>query len=83
MKLGGGLLTDKSKPFSLREDVIDSAIQQIIESGKKTILIHGGGSFGHPLAKKYSISDGLNTSVKNQNPLLSANSSIHYKQYQM
>jgi len=66
LKLGGGLLTDKNKPFSLREDVIDSTIQQIIDSGKKIILIHGGGSFGHPLAKKYNISKGLNVSIENQ-----------------
>lgn len=66
LKLGGGLLTDKNKPFSLREDVIESTIQQIIDSGKKIILIHGGGSFGHPLAKKYDISNGLNISIENQ-----------------
>lgn len=66
LKLGGGLLTDKNTPFSLREEVIDSAIQQIIESEKKIILIHGGGSFGHPLAKKYDISNGINSSVENQ-----------------
>ena len=66
LKLGGGLLTDKDKPFSLREQVVDSAIQQIIDSGIKIILIHGGGSFGHPTAKKYSISNGLNTTIDNQ-----------------
>jgi len=66
LKLGGGLLTDKNKPFSLREDVINRAIQQIVDSGEKIILIHGGGSFGHPLAKQYEILDGLNASVKNQ-----------------
>jgi len=60
------LLTDKNTPYSIREDVIDSAIQQIIDSREKIILIHGGGSFGHPLAKKYSLSDGKNASVENQ-----------------
>ena len=66
LKLGGSLLTDKNKPFSIREDVVKSAIHQIIEANKKIILIHGGGSFGHPLAKKYSISKGLDKSIPNQ-----------------
>jgi isopentenyl phosphate kinase len=66
LKLGGSLLTDKNKPFSIREEVVKSAIQQIIDAREKLILIHGGGSFGHPLAKQYSISKGINPSIENQ-----------------
>ena len=66
LKLGGSLLTDKDKPSSIREDVVRSAIQQIIDANKKIILIHGGGSFGHPLAKKYNLSAGINPEIPNQ-----------------
>ncbi|MFW9770801.1 MAG: type 2 isopentenyl-diphosphate Delta-isomerase [Candidatus Thorarchaeota archaeon] len=66
LKLGGSLLTDKNDPFSLREDVIDSTIEQIIKSHQKLILIHGGGSFGHPLAKEFQISKGFNPLIKDQ-----------------
>jgi len=66
LKLGGSLLTDKLEPFSLREEILENCLNQIIESKKLIILIHGGGSFGHPLAKKYQISQGLNTSIKDQ-----------------
>lgn len=66
LKLGGSLLTDKNKPFSLREDIIKNAIKQLIAANEKVILIHGGGSFGHPLAKKYNILKGVNTSIQNQ-----------------
>ncbi len=66
LKLGGSLLTDKNKPFSIREDIVKSAIRQIIDAKEKLVLIHGGGSFGHPLAKKYSLSKGLDTSIPNQ-----------------
>jgi len=66
LKLGGSLLTDKNEPFSIREDVIKSAIHQIIEANERLILIHGGGSFGHPLAKKFNISKGLDSSIPNQ-----------------
>lgn len=66
LKLGGSLLTDKNKPFSIRENVIENSINQIINYKKPLILIHGGGSFGHPLAKKYRISEGMNASIENQ-----------------
>ncbi|UCC20084.1 MAG: type 2 isopentenyl-diphosphate Delta-isomerase [Promethearchaeota archaeon] len=66
LKLGGSLLTDKNKPFSLREEILDNCLNQIIESKKSLILIHGGGAFGHPIAKKYQISQGLNKSIENQ-----------------
>ena len=66
LKLGGGLLTDKNNPLSLRKDVIKSAVTQIINADEKIILIHGGGSFGHPLAKKYRISKGIDKSIPNQ-----------------
>jgi isopentenyl phosphate kinase len=66
LKLGGSLLTDKNVPFSIREDVVKSAVHQIIKANEKLILIHGGGSFGHPIAKKYQISQGLNSTISNQ-----------------
>jgi len=66
LKLGGSLLTDKNKPFSLREEILEICLTQIIESKKSLILIHGGGSFGHPIAKKYQISQGLNDSIEDQ-----------------
>ena len=66
LKLGGSLLTDKNTPFSLRKEILESCLSQIIESKKLIVLIHGGGSFGHPLAKKYQISQGLNDSIKDQ-----------------
>ncbi|MHA1753867.1 MAG: isopentenyl phosphate kinase [Candidatus Helarchaeota archaeon] len=66
IKLGGSLLTDKDKPFSLRRKVVKKCIYQIIQSNEKIILIHGGGSFGHPLAKKFKIVDGFNPEIKDQ-----------------
>ncbi|MFX1468992.1 MAG: type 2 isopentenyl-diphosphate Delta-isomerase [Promethearchaeota archaeon] len=66
LKLGGSLLTDKNKPFSFRDEILESCLDQIIESKKSIILVHGGGSFGHPVAKKYQISQGFNASIKDQ-----------------
>ncbi len=66
LKLGGSLLTDKNSPFSIREDIVKDSVRQIIDSKERLILIHGGGSFGHPLAKKYKIKNGFDSSVPNQ-----------------
>ncbi|MBD3229619.1 MAG: acetylglutamate kinase [Candidatus Lokiarchaeota archaeon] len=66
IKLGGSLITNKNKPFSLKKDIIRKAINKIISGNEHTILIHGGGSYGHPIAKKFEIFDGYNPNVKNQ-----------------
>jgi isopentenyl phosphate kinase len=46
--------------------VIKNAISEIIESKKKIIIVHGGGSFGHPIAKKYNINSGIDPTIPNQ-----------------
>ncbi|MFX1572384.1 MAG: type 2 isopentenyl-diphosphate Delta-isomerase [Promethearchaeota archaeon] len=66
LKLGGSLLTDKSEPFSIREQILNDSIQQIVDCRKKLVLIHGGGSFGHPVAREYNISNGINPAIQNQ-----------------
>ena len=66
LKLGGSLLTDKSKPFSIRNETLEQSVEEIVSSKKKLIIVHGGGSFGHPVAKEYGISDGFNKNVKHQ-----------------
>ena len=63
IKLGGGLITDKGsmKKFDEKavEKVVDS-LSSISELGASIILVHGAGSFGHLLAKKWEIANGLN-----------------------
>jgi isopentenyl phosphate kinase len=60
LKLGGGLLTDKEEEFSIREDVLKRVAGEIKDGTREEIIIiHGGGSFGHPLAKKYGLQEGF------------------------
>jgi len=62
IKLGGSALTKKDKVFSLRDDVLEmvaAQLRELIEVDKeKVIVIHGGGSFGHPVASAYSMNKG-------------------------
>jgi isopentenyl phosphate kinase len=66
LKLGGSLLTEKNKPLSIRKKIIKNTIQQIIDANEKVILIHGGGSFGHPIAKEYKILQGIDPTISDQ-----------------
>ena len=71
IKLGGSILTDKNIPYSMRNEVINSLISQISENYQtsnppKLIIIHGAGSFGHPIANSFSIQNGLNQNIPNQ-----------------
>lgn len=63
IKLGGSVITDKSKEKYVKKETLNRLSREIAESHVKTIIVHGGGSFGHPLAKKYKVSSGLSGST--------------------
>ena len=62
VKLGGSLITDKTKPYTHRLDVVKRLIKEIkdsISEGAELILGHGGGSFPHVSAAKYETYKGF------------------------
>jgi len=60
LKLGGSIITEKDKPFTPNIQVIERLAKEIFEANSKPlIIIHGGGSYGHPVAKKYHIAKGF------------------------
>jgi isopentenyl phosphate kinase len=62
LKLGGSIITNKSRPELLNREALDLVVSAIHSATKlsraslKLILVHGGGSFGHYYAKKFHIS---------------------------
>jgi isopentenyl phosphate kinase len=50
------VITDKSRPFSYRPDVVTALAEEIASSDEKVVVVHGGGSFGHTLAKQHGLS---------------------------
>ena len=58
IKLGGSVLTDKSKPMAARIDVIERIGEELKPAYPNMIITHGTGSFGHFLALKYRIHRG-------------------------
>lgn len=61
--MGGDVITDKTTPFSVKKRIISQLIKEIKQNYQiqknKLILVHGGGSFGHPIATKYHVQEGL------------------------
>ena len=60
LKIGGSVITDKNGELAARTEVINRLAEEIAKAGTKNlIVVHGGGSFGHPTAAKYGIQNGL------------------------
>ncbi len=59
VKLGGSVITDKSKKYVFKEKTVRRLAKEIKNSGEKVIVVHGAGSFGHILAKKYKLDKGF------------------------
>ena len=59
IKFGGSVITDKREYRTFRKETVARLCREIKESGQDVIVVHGAGSFGHVLAKKYSLNDGF------------------------
>ncbi len=58
IKLGGSVITDKSEYHKFNKETVARLADEIRRSGQEVMIVHGAGSFGHVLAKEYSIQDG-------------------------
>ena len=63
LKLGGSLITDKTKPYTPLLDVMDDLALQIATTlqthpNLRLVIGHGAGSFGHVAASEYKTRDG-------------------------
>jgi isopentenyl phosphate kinase len=56
VKLGGSIISDKAVDHSFREAVVTSLGRALASARERVVLVHGGGAFGHPMAKKYGLS---------------------------
>lgn len=66
LKLGGSLITDKTKPYTTRPEIIGRIVTEIKEAiaakpDVKIIIGNGAGSFAHQSAKKYGTINGYET----------------------
>ena len=64
LKLGGALITDKSKPYTARIDVLNASAQEVkdcMDEGliQSLVLVQGVGSFGHPPVLEHKLHRGF------------------------
>jgi len=60
LKLGGSVITNKEKPMTPNLENIQQLAKEIADASvERLLIVHGGGSFGHPLAKQYKIREGF------------------------
>ena len=59
IKLGGSVITDKTKEAYFKTEIMNNLSREIKKSNQQCIIIHGAGSFGHVLAKKYNLNQGF------------------------
>jgi isopentenyl phosphate kinase len=60
LKIGGSVITDRNSELAAKTEVINrlaTEIQRAKVDG--LIIVHGGGSFGHPTAQKYALHEGF------------------------
>jgi len=59
LKIGGSAITDKTGELAAKTEIINRLAEEIKRADlDNLIIVHGGGSFGHPTAAKYGIKDG-------------------------
>ncbi len=60
LKIGGSVITDKNGDLAAKTEDINRIAEEIKRADMDNlVIVHGGGSFGHPTAQKYGIQDGL------------------------
>jgi isopentenyl phosphate kinase len=69
LKLGGSLITDKTKPHSVRFEVLQRIAGELSNAYQedpsiKLLLGHGSGSFGHVPAKVHGTRNGVSTAAQ-------------------
>ncbi|MEM1955536.1 MAG: isopentenyl phosphate kinase [Candidatus Caldarchaeum sp.] len=66
LKVGGSVITDKKLGNSFRQEVMNRISREVARCWPTPLaVVHGAGSYGHPIAKKYKLDQGY----KEQNQL--------------
>ncbi len=62
LKLGGSVVTKKNMPKTSNTEAIKRLASEVASAGpRRLVIVHGGGSYGHPLAKEYDIATGYSS----------------------
>jgi len=62
VKLGGSVITHKEAEGQVNQEALERLCLELAEAwrrGVELVVVHGGGSFPHPVAKRYRVHEGL------------------------
>jgi len=59
VKLGGSVITDKSRIRTFRQETCERLAGELLSAKEGLVVVHGAGSFGHIEAKKHELHKGL------------------------
>ncbi len=60
LKLGGSVITDKTGELAAKTEEINRIAEEIKRADiDNLVIVHGGGSFGHPTAQKWNLKEGF------------------------
>ena len=59
VKVGGSVITRKDEPATPKLKRMEGIALEISRIRDRLVLIHGAGSYGHPIAAKYGLKDGF------------------------
>jgi isopentenyl phosphate kinase len=55
LKLGGSVVTEKSSPETVADGALARAAEALAGRHRDLVIVHGGGSFGHPHAERHGV----------------------------
>ena len=56
LKFGGSVITDKKSEIpKVNHKVLDRICNILKDKERNMIIVHGAGSYGHPIAKRYAL----------------------------
>src|SRR3972149_9819487 len=58
VKLGGSVMTDKSRIATLRPAPLRRLAAELAQAGREVVVVHGAGSFGHIKARRHRLQEG-------------------------
>ena len=65
IKFGGSVITEKSNEKAVfKESLMSDIAKSLSAAGKQYLIVHGAGSFGHVLAKKFKLNHGFHEDIQ-------------------